>query len=69
MDIALSLLVLASIALVGGAYVLGRRGKRRQAGLMLLLAVVMAVNVAIWTWPTREGQSLTTAIPQDPGVK
>jgi len=64
MDIALSLLVLTSIALVGGAYALFRRGKRRQAWLMLGLAVVMALNVAIWTWPMQGGQSLTTAVPQ-----
>lgn len=64
MDIALSLLVLTSIALVGGAYVLFRRGKRRQAWLMVGLAVVMALNVAIWTVPTTGGESLKTAVPQ-----
>jgi hypothetical protein len=69
MSIALSLLVLTSFALLGGAYVLFRRGKRRQAGLMFLLAVVMALNVAIWTWPTRDGQSLSTAVPQEPAVQ
>lgn len=63
MDIALSLLVLTSIALLGGAYVLFRRGKRRQAWLMLGLAVVMVLNVAIWTWPMQDGESLKTAVP------
>jgi len=58
MDIALSLLVLTSIALVGGAYVLFRRGKRRQAWLMIGLAVVMVLNVAIWTVPMDDGSSL-----------
>ena len=63
MDIALSLLVLTSIALLGGAYVLFRRGKRRQAWLMLGLALVMVLNVAIWTWPMQDGESLKTAVP------
>jgi hypothetical protein len=61
MDIALSLLVLTSAALVGGAYVLFRRGKRRQAWLMLVLAIVMALNVAIWTVPMRSGGSLAAS--------
>lgn len=60
MAIALSLLVLTAIALVGGAYVLFRRGKRQQALLMLGLALVMALNVAIWTWPTQTGETLVT---------
>lgn len=64
MDIALSLLVLTSIALVGGAYVLFRRGRRRQAALMLGLAVVMALNVAIWTVPMRDGSSLVDRPPE-----
>lgn len=56
---ALSLLMLAMMALVLGAVVLLRRdGYRRQALLMLVLAGIMAVNVAIWTLPTREGKTL-----------
>jgi hypothetical protein len=48
----LSILVLAAIALMIGAIFLWRRGgSRKQAGLMLLLAIIMAVNVAIWTLP------------------
>ena len=58
MAIALSLLVLTSIALVGGAYVLFRRGMRRQGWLMIALALVMVLNVAIWTTPTRSGDTL-----------
>ena len=54
MALVLSILVLACIALVVGAIALLRRGgqdrhNRKQAGLMLLLAVIMAVNVAICT--------------------
>ncbi len=60
MDIALSLLVLAAIALVAGAVVLFRRGgHRKQAVLMLVLAGVMIVNLAIWTLPMQGGRSLS----------
>ena len=58
MAIALSLLVLTSIALIVGAYVLFRRGMRRQAWLMIALALVMAGNVVIWTAPTESGRTL-----------
>ena len=65
METALSLLVLTAIALVGGAIYLWRgRGLVRQAILMLVLAAVMAVNVAIWTVPDNEGRSLAGAAPQ-----
>lgn len=55
LDLMLSLLVLSALALLGGAWVLLRRGARRQAWLMLLVAVVMLVNVAIWTAPGPDG--------------
>ena len=61
MAIALSLLVLAVIALVVGAYVLFRRGVRQKAWLMLGLALVIALNVAIWTVPMQNGDTLVTA--------
>ncbi|MCJ2177972.1 hypothetical protein [Novosphingobium album (ex Hu et al. 2023)] len=61
MNIALSLLVLTAIALVLGSLVLFRRqGYRKQAMLMLALAVIMAINIAIWTLPTPEGKSLSS---------
>ncbi|MFV0643734.1 MAG: hypothetical protein ACK5NN_04440 [Sphingomonadaceae bacterium] len=54
----LSLLVLLTIALLGGAFVLWRKGgSTKQILLMLGLAVVVAVNVAIWTVPTKQGTS------------
>lgn len=60
MDIALSLLVLTAFALVLGGVVLFRReGYRKQAILMLALAVIMAINVAIWTLPTPDGKTLS----------
>jgi hypothetical protein len=58
MEIALSLMVLAAIALVIGAIVLWRKGgSRKQIGLMVLLAVIMAVNVGIWTLPDDSGKA------------
>ncbi len=54
-DLVLSLLVLVAVALLGGAVVLWRRGVRKQAGLMVVLAVVMIVNVLIWTIPDGSG--------------
>ena len=56
MALVLSLLVLAIIALVVGAFALWRRGgSPKQIGLMLVLAVIMAVNIAIWTLPDASG--------------
>ena len=56
MDTILSVLVLAAVALVGGAIFLWRRdGAKKQVWLMLVLAVVMIVNVLIWTLPDKDG--------------
>lgn len=58
METVLSIVMLAAIALVIGAYVLWRRGgSRKQIVLMLVLAAIMGGNVAIWTWPDAGGQS------------
>ena len=58
MDIILSLVVLSALALVAGAIALWRRGSyRKQALLMLVLAAVMAANVAIWALPSAGGGS------------
>lgn len=52
MDTILSILVLATIALVWGAIALWRGGgSRKQIALMLAMAVVLAANVAIWVVP------------------
>lgn len=54
----LSIVMLATLAMVVGAVALWRRGgSRMQIALMLLLAVIMAGNVAIWTWPDASGTS------------
>jgi hypothetical protein len=46
----LSILVLATFALVAGAtYLLARRKERKQGLLMLVAAAVLFGNVLIWT--------------------
>ena len=50
-DIALSLMVLCAVVMIVAAFFAFRRGDRKQGGLMLVLAVVLAINVAIWTVP------------------
>ena len=55
MGTVLSVVTLAAVALVAGAIHLWRKGVRKQAGLMLVLAVVMVVNVLIWTLPDAGG--------------
>lgn len=55
LDLVLSILVLAALALTGGAIVLWQRGQRQQALLMMVLAGVMAVNVGIWVLPDEAG--------------
>ncbi|MGB3166066.1 MAG: hypothetical protein WBA68_04735 [Alteraurantiacibacter sp.] len=60
-NLVISLVILAALALVAGAIVMVRRGNRKQAGLMALLAAVMIVNAAIWLVPTESGQSLADA--------
>lgn len=57
MDLALSLLMLAALALlVGAAYLWRSRGERQRPWLMVLLAAVMLVNVGIWTLPDASGE-------------
>lgn len=65
MGVVLSLLVLGAIVMVIGAFALWRRGgSRKQVALMLLLAVIMAVNVAIWTLPDASGNSPLASAPK-----
>lgn len=55
-DTALSLAMLMVIALPLGAFVLWRKGgSRKQVALMLVLALILAANVAIWVVPTKNG--------------
>lgn len=66
MEIVLSILVLAAFALLAGAAWLWRKGgARKQAGLMVVLALVALLNVAIWTVPQPDGTAPIDQIPQD----
>ena len=68
MDIVLSIMALATIALVAGAiYLLRRGGARKQGLLMLVLAAVFALNIAIWTVPDEDGRAPITASEDGPG--
>ena len=64
MSTVLSILVLAAIAMLLGAAMMWRKGDRKRAMLMLVLAAVIAVNVALWAVPDDSGQTLATAKPE-----
>ena len=52
-DTIMSLLMLAGVALTGGAVYVFRTGDRRRALLMFVAALVMFANVMIWLIPTK----------------
>ena len=63
-----SVVMVAALALLGGAFVLWRRrGAVKQAWLMLVLAVVMIVNVLIWTVPGDGGTAPIDRAAEGPG--
>jgi len=65
METALSLMMFAVVALtVGAIYLLRRGGAGKQAALMLVLAVVIAGNVAIWSLPDANGAAPMTQAPK-----
>ena len=55
LNLVLSLVMLAALALLIGAIAAWRRGQRKQALLMAVLAVVLGINLAIWTVPDSRG--------------
>jgi hypothetical protein len=58
MNALLSVLVLAAIALFAGAFVMWRKGAPpKQPLLMVAAAVVMLINVLIWTLPDASGEA------------
>ena len=66
-DLVLSIMALTLIALLLGALYLWRRGGHgKQAGLMVLLAVVIAVNIAIWTVPEPDGTAPVDRVESGP---
>lgn len=50
-DTIMSILMLTGVLLTGGAVLVFRKGDRRRALLMLVAALVMFANVAIWLVP------------------
>lgn len=58
MNLVLSIVMLAAVALLVGAFVLWKRtGDRKKAMLMVFLAAIAALNVAIWTVPDSSGDA------------
>lgn len=57
-DLIISLVMLAALALAGGAVYLWRKGDRQRARLMAVLVAVMVVNLAIWLVPNESGDTL-----------
>ncbi|MEY4054798.1 MAG: hypothetical protein RL519_133 [Pseudomonadota bacterium] len=53
----LSLLTLAVLLMLAGAMLQWRRGERRKAVLLVILALVAGINVAIWTVPYDGGEA------------
>lgn len=50
----LSILMLAGIALsAGGIYLIGKKQDPKRGWLMIVMAVVMFANVAIWVVPIK----------------
>ncbi len=57
-ELVLSIVMLAAILLLVGAYVLWRRtGEAKQPALMVVLAIIAVGNVLIWTIPDADGNS------------
>jgi hypothetical protein len=52
-DTIMSILMLTGVLLTGGAVIVFRKGDRRRALLMLVAALVMFANVAIWLVPVK----------------
>ena len=65
MNFVLSLLVLLMLALLAGAFFLWKRtGANKQVVLMLVLAAVIAANIAIWTVPDSTGEAPIGRAPE-----
>ena len=52
-DLLLSIVMLGGIALMGGGVMVFRTGDRRRALLMVVAALIMFANVAIWLVPVK----------------
>ncbi|WP_086619552.1 hypothetical protein [Erythrobacter tepidarius] len=57
-DVVLSIVMLAALALLAGAFLLWRRtGEAKNPALMVLLALIAVINVLIWTVPSETGKA------------
>lgn len=62
----LSLLTLAVLLMLVGAVLQWRRGERRKALLLVILALVAGINVAIWTVPYASGEAPVAKADEKP---
>jgi len=58
-DTIMSVLMLTGVVLTGGAIYIFRKGDRRRALLMLVAALVMFANVAVWLVPVKDTPAST----------
>lgn len=66
----LSILMLAGIALsAGGIYLIGVRRNYKQGWLMIVAAMVMFANVAIWAMPVPGAPPLTSSATGQSGAQ
>lgn len=69
MGTVLSILALAVVGLLLGALMLWRKGgPLKQVLLMVVLAVIAAVNIAIWTLPDDDGKAPLDRLEQIEGA-
>lgn len=65
-DLVLSIVMLAALALMAGAFVLWRRtGEVRNPALMVVLALIALANVLIWTVPSPDGTTPLEEVQKD----
>lgn len=62
----LSLLTLAVLLMLAGAVLQWRRGERRKALLLVILALVAGINVAIWTVSYESGEAPVARADEKP---
>jgi len=62
----LSLLTLAVLLMLAGAVLQWRRGERRKALLLVILALVAGINIAIWTVPYDSGEAPVAKADEKP---
>ena len=61
-------MVLTVIALLAGAFIMWRqRGPWRRIILMVVLAVVVAINIGMWTLPMASGDSPLAELQKQQG--